>query len=294
MITRDAGGISNQRQQHGASPARNQGSASLAEHLWPSKKQAGSANSGRFTPEQQAVAAALMVVLKRAMRDGSEAALAAKQTLNNNNAATRPFLKSLPDDGPLPSMQQVEQTASTQLLESLAKLAKQCSAATCQPLEIFSRSVQCTTHKTGEPRLQAFWSLVGAKGKVKSRLEHLLQTKLPQMASAASGNYSPEAVQGLRQLGVQDSVVHLMSTFIEYVKLRQSPGNKANMLVESDLNHMLPGELQRSSHLFDTAACLAPVSFSHTWRSSSVPCMPSSMKNGPLLSHCKIIYLSPR
>lgn len=293
IITRDAAEISNQRQQHpeGASSAKMEGSASLAEQSRPRKKQAGSASSRQLTPDEQAVAAALIVVVKRAMRGGREAALAAQQTLINNNPATQPFLKSLPADGPLPTMQHVEQTASKQLLESLTKLAKQCSAATCQPLEVFSRSVQCTTHKTGEPRLQAFWSQAGfnLKGKVQGRLENLLQTKMPQMVTCKD---SPELVRGLQRLGVQESVVHLMNTFIMFVKMRQSPGYRANMLDDSDLNHMLPGELQRSSHWLDTAASLVPVSFSHSWLSSSVPCMPSSMRNGPLLFWHEITNLA--
>ena len=251
MITRDAAEVSTQLQQQSASSARNDSSAILAEQLGLRKKQAGSASSRQFTPDQQAVAAALMVVIKRALKDGREAALTAKQTLMNNNPATRPFLKSLPADGLLPTLQHVEQQASKQLLEGLAKLAKQCKAADCPPLEVFTRSVQCTTHKTGEPRLQAFWSYVGAKGKVQSRLENFLQSKMPQMVRCKD---SPELMQGLQQVGVQESVVHLMNTFIKFVKMRQSPGNKPNMLVESDLNHMLPGELQGSSRGLDAVA----------------------------------------
>ena len=179
VITRDAAEFSTPLQQQGASSAGSGGSVILAEQLGLRKKQAGSASSRRFSLDQQAVAAALMVVLKRAMKDSKEAAIAAKQTLAANNPATSTLLKMLPDEGPLPTMQQVERKASKQLRESLAKLAKQCEAASCKPLEVFSRSVQCTTHKTGAPRI--------VKGRVTSRQQYLLKSKKPQLDSCFQG-----------------------------------------------------------------------------------------------------------
>ena len=59
-------------------------------------------SSGRFTPAQQTVAAALMVVLKRASKDGGEALLTTKQTLVSNNIATHAFVTMLPDEGRSP------------------------------------------------------------------------------------------------------------------------------------------------------------------------------------------------
>ena len=53
-----------------------------------------------------------MVVLKRAMKDGKEAALSARQALISNNPATGPFLMMLPDDGPLHAMQHMQRKAS--------------------------------------------------------------------------------------------------------------------------------------------------------------------------------------
>ena len=133
--------VSPQQQQHGAYQPEHGCSSDPAEDL-------EHAGSRRFTPAQQAVAAALMVVMKRANKDGREASCAAKMTLLSINLATRLMLRALPDYGPLPRMQHVEQEASDQLLESLDKLAEQCAAARCQPLEVFRRSVQCATHRT--------------------------------------------------------------------------------------------------------------------------------------------------
>ena len=133
----------------------------------------GPASSRRFTPAQQAVTAALMVVMKRAMKDGKEAALTAKQILISNNPATSALLKMLPDDGLLPTMQQVEQKASKQLRESLAKLAKLCESAGCKPLEVFTRSAQCTAHKEGPQKIvQNIWT---------NRQQCVVQSIMPQL-----------------------------------------------------------------------------------------------------------------
>ncbi|CAL5218565.1 g256 [Coccomyxa viridis] len=124
-------------------PQQAAASARPAEDSGSSQKQEGSAGSPRFTPAQQAVAAALMVVIKRAMENGKEAAMAAKMTLADKNPTTSLFLAMLLENGPLPTLKQIEQRASDELLESLTKLASQCAAAQCQPLEVFPRSMQC-------------------------------------------------------------------------------------------------------------------------------------------------------
>ncbi len=108
----------------------------------PSQHQEGPAGSRRFTPAQRAVAVALVEVMQSAMRDGKEAALAARLTLANNTPAARPFLATLPKNGQLLTVHQLEHRASDQLLENLTQLAQQCAAAHSQPLEVFTRSMQ--------------------------------------------------------------------------------------------------------------------------------------------------------
>ena len=230
VITRDAEEISSQQQRQGGSSAKAAGSAGLAEHSGPLKKQAGSASSRRFTPAQQAVAAALMVVLKRAMKGGREAVLSAKLSLAANNPATQPLLKSLPDDGPLPTMQQVEQKASKQLRESLAKLAKQCESAGCKPLEVFTRSAQCARRREGTQRT--------VKGVMSTAQQYML-SNMPQPDGICQGT-----VHFLQHLGVQESVARFIVTLMHFVARQQNPANRATGLAESDLDHTLPGELQ--------------------------------------------------
>ena len=100
---------------------QHEGSARPATGSASGQEQEGSAGSRRFTPAQQAVATALMVVVKRAMRDGKDALSAAKLTLGSNNQATRPFLQLLADNAPLSTMQEIEQRATDQLVDSLTK-----------------------------------------------------------------------------------------------------------------------------------------------------------------------------
>ncbi|CAL5223111.1 g5573 [Coccomyxa viridis] len=135
------------QQQQGVSSTKRRGSARAAQRSESSQKQRESAGSRRFTPAQQAVAAALMVVLKRAMKDGKEAALVVKHALKSNNIETRLLLDLLPNNGPLPTLQQIEQKMSLPRLLSLSNLAEQCKAANLKPLEVFTRSVQCTARR---------------------------------------------------------------------------------------------------------------------------------------------------
>ncbi|CAL5223079.1 g5538 [Coccomyxa viridis] len=197
--------------------------------------------SMHFTPAQQAVAAALMVVMMRAQKEGREAALAAKQTLVSNNPATQPFLDMLPDDGPLPTMQHVKQEASDQLLHSLTKLAKQCSAAHCQPLEVFTRSVLCTTHQIARESL-------ATKGRYHQRQRQLqqLDKKLAQFKSFLTRD-GPlmECLRGLEELGVPGHVATLTMSFLQIYRLLRDKKYWKQPATEhrSDLDHLLPGAL---------------------------------------------------
>ncbi|CAL5223082.1 g5541 [Coccomyxa viridis] len=216
-----------------------------ADHAAPVSAEAGQerdkASSRRFTDPQQAVAAALMVVMKHAMEDGREAALAAKQTLVSNNPSTQPFLAMLPDDGPLPSVQHVEQQASEQLLDSLTKLAKQLDAALSQPLEVFSRSAQCTTHKTAMESL-------ASKGRVyerQQRMHQLDQTMARHKRRLTSQGLVMECLQALEQMGVPGALVALTSTFMQTYRLLRDEEYWHEPATEhrADLDQLLPGVL---------------------------------------------------
>jgi len=121
-------------------------------------KQKGPApGSMGFTPKQQKVAAALMAVLKRAGNEGIESVLAAKNVLSGNNKATESFLALVPDKGEFPTLSAIEQSAPSAVLQSLALLAGQCALASCQPLEVFTRSMQCNTQVKAVQRFHGTW-----------------------------------------------------------------------------------------------------------------------------------------
>ena len=206
-----------QQQQQAASSAKHEGSAT--QRSGSRQKQEGSAGSRRFTPAQQAVAAALVAVLKQAMTGGREAVNEAYETLLINNRTTLPMAlficKLLLGEGLLPTMQMMEQRASVEIWQSLTILAEQCKAADLQPLEVFSRSVQCTMRK--------------AKVNI-INLKYLL----------------PGLSQGLQQLGAQKGLADLIEAYMEALAQRpydDSIYNSINTL-EICLHHMLPGSPQ--------------------------------------------------
>ena len=173
-----------------------------------------------------------MVVMKRAKSGGEAAALVARDCLASNNPATKSLLKMLPGDGQFPTMQQVEQEASAQLLTSLTKLAKECAAASFQPLEVFTRSRQCTTRKSAVKVLDI----------VETGQERRLRTKQPVVT--LSKEFCQKAARDLQKLGVQKSMADLIVTYLRAFTLRRNAGNLTATLAEVELKHMLPGRLQ--------------------------------------------------
>ncbi len=246
-VARDAEGLGTSQKQEGPagssrfSPAqqavasrsaKHASSARPAEDLESDQKQEESPGSRRFTPAQQAVAAALMVVLKRALTDGKQSMCSAKRILEMNNPATRLFLQMLPDSGPLPAMKQIEQRSSNQLLQSLAKLAGQCAAAQCQPLEVFTRSLQC------DARI-AYAERRGVQRGAYDWQQRKKQQRMPMSPSACQ-----EWLVCMLQLGLQQSMADLMIAYEQVLKLYHDDTETAP-LTEPDLNHMLPGMFNR-------------------------------------------------
>ncbi len=223
------------------------GSARPAAESASGQKQEGSAGSRRFTPAQQAVATALMVVMKRALTDGREAALAAMLILGSNNPFTRRFLMMLSNSSPPPTMKEIEQRATDQLLEHLTELATQCARVQCQPLEVFTRSMQCAARVTHRDLFEE----LGERGPLDWEL-----WKMPR----SMPYYSPDALERLQRDGMPRVLAHLWLTFTEALNV-YNLDPKTAVLAAPDLNHMLPGRLQHSvDHLnlgFQLKACLS-------------------------------------
>ena len=109
-----------------------------------------------LTAQQHAVVAALMVVMKRAKLEG-DGAPDIRARLICNNMHTMIVLQYT-STKELPSMKAVEHMLKRDGQASLDLLAKQCAAAGFQPLQVFTRSMQCGTmaecraaYKGGEP-----------------------------------------------------------------------------------------------------------------------------------------------
>ena len=109
-----------------------------------------------LTAQQHAVVAALMVVMKRAELEG-DGAPDIRARLICNNMHTMIVLQYT-STKELPSMKAVEHMLKRDGQASLDLLAEQCAAAGFQPLQVFTRSMQCGTmaecraaYKGGEP-----------------------------------------------------------------------------------------------------------------------------------------------
>ena len=214
--------------QQSAPSAEHGASARPAAESGSSHKQEAPAGSRRFTPAQQAVATALMVVIKRALSNSKQSVCSAKCILEMNNPATSDFLRMLPDNGLLPAMKQVEERASAQLLESLTKLAKQCAAAQCQPLEVFTRSMQCDARVKelehgGVQRGAYEWQ---------QRKE---QQRMPLLSSFLQG-----LAEGLQRKHWPQDMADLYVTFAQLMRLYEHEA-EATSYGPADLDHILPG-----------------------------------------------------
>ena len=175
-----------------------------------------------------------MVVIKRAMENGKEAAMAAKMTLADKNPTTSLFLAMLLENGPLPTLKQIEQRASDELLESLTKLASQCAAAQCQPLEVFPRSMQCRARTP-------IANCIAVERDVYERQEEDEQQHVPPAAPLEE-----DLMRALQQLGVQRGIVDLVVSCMQAISLYSQYGSQGIDLVSSDVTHLLPGKLQSS------------------------------------------------
>ena len=132
--------------------------SAAASGVRPGETQAASGKP--LTQQQHAVLAALMVVLKRAKLEGNSSL--ARERLFCNNWYIVVVLQFLSNERELPSMKDIERWLTMTDREMLNIISRQCSAAGFQPLQVFSKSVQCgvmaayeEAHKRGEAAVLA-------------------------------------------------------------------------------------------------------------------------------------------
>ena len=94
-----------------------------------SHKRRRAAGSMQLTPEQQKVAVAFLVVMKRALMNGGDAAALVGANLAFNNSAMRSLVDRLFKGTPMVSLASFGRNAPSKILDSLTLLAEQCTAA---------------------------------------------------------------------------------------------------------------------------------------------------------------------
>ncbi len=206
---------------------------------------------------EQKVAAALLVVLKKALRDGPAAMMSTQDVLLANNPQLAHLLRLVPDDGKLPSLKQLERSASPAQRGWLDFISEQCVAAECQPLELFTRSAQCHTH------LRAWQA--AARGESAARQERLqaLRASLPISSTAEAGQkqiferlqipVGQLAKHGI-SLKLRNLTVVLLSELVLLLDADKrceetAPDSEAsgNSFITC-FDHMLPGEQSETMH----------------------------------------------
>ena len=170
-----------------------------------------------------------MVVIKRAMKDGRDAAYEAKLTLIANTPAAQPLLLMLPEEGALPSMKDLEGEASDLCRNGLSVLVDVCTEARCQPLEMFTRSVECTVCKAALRKLTA-------NGEASERRQ-----QRPQQCGILPLSWYQETERALQQLGATQSMAALIVSFLKVYKHLLTVDPKSAEYARADLIHMLPG-----------------------------------------------------
>lgn len=185
-------------------------------------QQAPPEGSRPLTPAQHAVALVLMVVLKRAAKEGSQGVSAAKHTLACNNPSTRPFLALIPNKGSLPSFKAIQQEVSPELNETLTLLADQCASAGCQSLEVFTWSLQRKPHWGERLGMAADGGLVIRRG----AMEELYAALKPLREKLQYDAWSNVTVRDLGLLGVRRGLACLMISILALIEMHRELGEE--------------------------------------------------------------------
>ena len=192
----------------------------------------------QLTPEQQKVAVALLVVIKRAFMNGEAAA-----NLMCNNSAVRSLVERLlrlSKENAVLSLASFGCDATSEVLDSLTLLAKQCAAAGCQPLEVLAWSMQCDTHG----------KCISEEG---SKHGYFLDIVADSLAAAQAKRIEAGQPTGnitaLVKLGVSQDVAALVACFLNAFRVLNKEDADTWRGQRSDLDHMLPGETHCASLL---------------------------------------------
>ena len=269
--------------QQAAAASSRPASAAVASHSGSAEATPVREQSYPLHAHELRVAAALLVVLSRALKNGRAALAYTKKVLAINNPFTTLFSEQLPHGGELPSLKWVAESAPVSLRHSLGLLAHQCKAAGCQPLEVFTRSAQCHTHHASLvdfeskqfaaklQRLQAIKTCTAAREAAESEHEahcnccHLAET-LKLLAQHGVSNMS----RNLMFVVLHEAMLLLRADKTPEEELTEIVAGSATSFVTC-IDHMLPGKgwqdaLQTVVHaaLLATSVSLAACASAHT------------------------------
>ena len=252
---------------HGAPPDRIPGLSEGAVERWKWRKitEGGTraVSLKPLTPQQHAVVAALMVVMKRAMLEGQEASSAARERLLCNNPQTLVVLENI-GGRRLPSIRHVERMLQMEGQEQVELLAMQCAAADLQPLHVFTRSVQCgvmaaykEAHRRGEAAVLARHQQLAELDR--AFVEHSLSdTRLPITINLLVRQGFPE--------GNAKLLVFLLVMAMDLCKqcFRPSDASQAGAFHYAALDHLFPGDCQFHTTMYRHAAMVAGITSAMT------------------------------
>ena len=211
-----------------------------------------------LTPQQHAVVAALMVVMKRAMLEGHEASSAARERLLCNNPQTLVVLENI-GGRRFPRIRHVERMLQMEGQDLVDLLAMQCAAADLQPLHVFTRSVQCgviaaykDAHRRGEAAGLA-------------RHQQLAELDRAFVEHCLSDTRLPITINHLVRQGVpKGNAKLLVSLRVMAMELcrqcfRPSDASQAGAFHYAALDHLFPGDCQFHITMYRHAAMVAGI-----------------------------------
>ncbi|CAL5227136.1 g10047 [Coccomyxa viridis] len=203
-------------------------------------------------PKELHVAAALLVVLHRAQKEGCGAVTSIKELLVSNDPRTSLFLQALPEDGELPSLKQLEISSATR--DWLLSTFELCRSAECQPLELFTRRTLCSTHLRAthsvgskefaarQQRLQAIWASLAIGSAAESREDEVFEKLYDRVELLAQHDVAPK-LRTLITVLLQETIqmLELDSRQLGACPVLMIAGSASSFTVCID--HMLPGVL---------------------------------------------------
>ena len=212
-----------------------------------------------LTPQQHAVVAALFRVMKRAMLLGHEAFRTARERLWHNNSHTLVVLRFINDDKELPDIRDIEHVLRRDDQDLLDLLARNCTAAGFQPLQVFTRSMQCKVMAACTAAFSMSGTELPARHQQVAELDRVF----------AEHSFTATWVRTTVNLLARQGILELYAELIMFVLLllvelcrwsfRPSDLQRGEGLGYAALDHLLPGSCHFNTTMHRHAAMVAGI-----------------------------------